>query len=79
MGKGKFIHASSGGGKVQVNSLSDSYYNRRYVTGRRVVKSAPVAKKAAPKPPAPKVKAEAAIPEKPVETAPETPTPAPQD
>lgn len=39
MGKGKFIHASSGGGKVQVNSLSDSYYNNRYVTARRVVRS----------------------------------------
>lgn len=40
MGKGKFIHASSGGGKVQINSLSDDYYNRRFVTGRRVVKPA---------------------------------------
>jgi cell wall-associated NlpC family hydrolase/LysM repeat protein len=47
MGNGKFIHASSGGGKVQINSLSDSYYNKRYVTARRVVKAG---KKAAPKP-----------------------------
>lgn len=37
-GNGKFIHASSGGGKVQVNSLSDGYYNKRFVTARRVVK-----------------------------------------
>lgn len=37
-GNGKFIHASSGGGKVQINSLSDGYYNKRYVTARRVVK-----------------------------------------
>lgn len=38
MGEGKFIHASSGGGKVQVNSLSDGYYNRRFATARRVAK-----------------------------------------
>lgn len=37
-GNGKFIHASSGGGKVQINSLSDGYYNKRFVTARRVVK-----------------------------------------
>ncbi|RYG26863.1 LysM peptidoglycan-binding domain-containing protein [bacterium] len=36
MGNGKFIHASSGGGKVQVNNLSDNYYSNRFVTGRRV-------------------------------------------
>lgn len=51
MGNGKFIHASSGGHKVQVNSLNDGYYNRRFVTARRVVKgsgaksSKPVEKK----------------------------------
>lgn len=38
IGNGKFIHASSGGGHVQVNSLSDGYYSRRFVGGRRVVK-----------------------------------------
>jgi cell wall-associated NlpC family hydrolase len=50
-GNGKFIHASSGGGKVQVNSLSDGYYNKRYVTARRVVKgsSKKVAKKTSKK------------------------------
>jgi cell wall-associated NlpC family hydrolase len=36
MGNGKFIHASSGGGKVQVNDLSEGYYSNRFVTGRRV-------------------------------------------
>ena len=36
MGSGKFIHASSGGGKVQVNDLSEGYYANRFVTGRRV-------------------------------------------
>ncbi len=38
MGSGKFIHASSGGGKVQVNDLSEGYYANRFVTGRRVAK-----------------------------------------
>jgi cell wall-associated NlpC family hydrolase len=39
IGNGKFIHASSGGGKVQVNSLGDGYYSRRFVGARRVAKS----------------------------------------
>ncbi|MGV3616998.1 MAG: LysM peptidoglycan-binding domain-containing protein [Fimbriimonas sp.] len=47
-GNGKFIHASSGGGKVQVNSLSDGYYNKRFVTARRVVKSSKKTVKKAP-------------------------------
>ena len=38
VGKGKFIHASSGGGKVQFNSLSDDYYRNHYKGARRVVK-----------------------------------------
>lgn len=38
MGNGKFIHASSGGGQVQVNSLADGYYHNRFVTARRVAK-----------------------------------------
>ncbi len=38
MGNGKFIHASSGGGKVQVNSLSEGYYHKRFATARRVAK-----------------------------------------
>jgi len=38
MGGGKFIHASSGGGKVQVNSLNDGYYKERLVGARRVTK-----------------------------------------
>ena len=38
MGNGKFIHASSGGGKVQVNRLDEGYYKRRLATARRVVK-----------------------------------------
>lgn len=52
VGSGKFIHASSGGGKVQVNSLSDGYYNRRFVGARRVVKptAKPAAKTSKPSP-----------------------------
>lgn len=38
MGNGKFIHASSGGGKVQVNSLKEGYYKKRFATARRVAK-----------------------------------------
>ena len=45
IGNGKFIHASSGGGHVQVNSLNDGYYSRRLVGARRVIKEKPVVKK----------------------------------
>ena len=38
IGNGKFIHASSGGHKVMISSLSDSYYANHYVTARRVAK-----------------------------------------
>lgn len=37
IGGGNFIHASSGGGKVMISSLSGAYYNTRYVTARRIV------------------------------------------
>lgn len=37
VGGGNFIHASSGSGKIIISSLSGSYYNTRYVTGRRVI------------------------------------------
>lgn len=46
VGNGKFIHASSGGGKVQVNSLSEGYYKRRFATARRVIKVKHAATKA---------------------------------
>lgn len=36
IGNGKFIHASSGGGQVQINSLSDAYYSKRFATARRL-------------------------------------------
>ena len=37
LGAGDFIHASSGYGRVKVNSLEDSYYNLRYRGARRVL------------------------------------------
>ncbi|MHB8635802.1 MAG: C40 family peptidase [Fimbriimonadaceae bacterium] len=46
IGNGKFMHASSGGGRVQVNSLNEGYYARRFVGARRVVNI--VSKKAHP-------------------------------
>ena len=55
VGHGKFIHASSGGGKVQVNSLGDGYYAHRLVTARRVKTQSHKAHKAAQ--PAPEVAA----------------------
>ena len=39
VGDGKFVHASSGGGKVRVNNLSDSYYSKRFAGAKRVASS----------------------------------------
>ncbi|MDR3149940.1 MAG: C40 family peptidase [Oscillospiraceae bacterium] len=36
LGDGVFIHSSSGGDTVKLNNLSDSYYDKTYITGRRV-------------------------------------------
>ncbi len=36
IGDGKFIHASSGGGKVMISGLNESYYNTRFYSARRV-------------------------------------------
>jgi cell wall-associated NlpC family hydrolase len=36
VGEGKFIHASSGRGRVRVDTLEKGYYQRRYVGARRV-------------------------------------------
>jgi len=38
IGNGKFIHASSAGGRVRVDSLNDGYYRQRYLGARRIVK-----------------------------------------
>jgi cell wall-associated NlpC family hydrolase len=36
VGDGKFVHASSGGGRVRVDSLNSGYYAKRYRGSRRV-------------------------------------------
>jgi cell wall-associated NlpC family hydrolase len=36
IGDGKFIHASSGAGRVVITSLSDPYYAKRFVGARRL-------------------------------------------
>ncbi len=36
IGDGNFVHASSAGGKVRVNSLSEGYYRRRFIGARRI-------------------------------------------
>ncbi len=43
-GNGKFIHASSGKGKVMVSSLNEGYYQRRFAGARRVIAQKPAAK-----------------------------------
>lgn len=37
-GDGKFVHASSGGGRVRIDSLNEGYYKNRYRGARRVAK-----------------------------------------
>lgn len=37
IGSGKFVHASSAGGRVMVSSLTSGYYNRTFSWGRRVL------------------------------------------
>ena len=36
LGDGNFVHASSAGGQVQINSLSEGYYKKRLVGARRI-------------------------------------------
>jgi cell wall-associated NlpC family hydrolase len=36
LGGGKFVHASSGGGRVQVDSLDSGYYAKRFAGARRL-------------------------------------------
>lgn len=38
IGDGKFVHASSGKGRVTVSNLSDNYYAKRYRGAKRVIK-----------------------------------------
>lgn len=37
IGDGQFIHASSGKGQVIISSLSEGYYNSRFVAARRII------------------------------------------
>ncbi len=37
IGNNQFIHASSGGGRVMISGLSETYYNTRFYSARRVV------------------------------------------
>lgn len=54
-GNGKFIHASSGRGKVMESNLNEGYYQRRFAGARRVIAAKPSSKKASsPKKEAPK-------------------------
>jgi cell wall-associated NlpC family hydrolase len=46
-GNGKFIHASSGGGKVMESSLDEGYYKRRFAGARRVISAKAPPKKVA--------------------------------
>ncbi len=43
-GNGKFIHASSGRGKVMESSLNEGYYQRRFAGARRVIANKPAPK-----------------------------------
>ena len=38
IGENKFIHASSPGSDVKINSLSDAYYLKNYITARKIIK-----------------------------------------
>jgi len=41
LGEGEFIHASSGKGRVRIDSLLEGYYSRRYVGARRIASESP--------------------------------------
>jgi len=71
IGDGKFMHASSGGGRVMVSSLNEGYYQKRYAGGKRVANFSSSKKKEEPKK---EVKKEE--PKKEAVEAPKDPTPA---
>lgn len=77
VGEGKFVHASSGGGRVKVSSLSDSYYSKRFAGAKRVSaskgsSSRAKAEKTEAKIESPESKADKTV-EAPVETSPSQP------
>lgn len=49
VGDQKFVHASSGGGRVMQSSLNESYYGNRFLFGRRIVAQSNVRKLPLPK------------------------------
>jgi cell wall-associated NlpC family hydrolase len=81
-GEGKFIHASSGRGRVMESNLSDGYYQKRFAGARRVISSKGPAKSTAPKVKAVEKEAPKSIPSEPKTTPAEpkvSPPPAPTD
>lgn len=48
-GNGKFLHASSGRGKVMESDLNEGYYKRRFAGARRVIATKPAPKKSTTK------------------------------
>lgn len=43
VGEGRFVHAPSSGGTVRLDSLSNSYWTRTYLSAKRVLSGAPLA------------------------------------
>jgi uncharacterized protein YgiM (DUF1202 family) len=41
IGDNAFIHASSGSGRIKIDSMAESYYNRRYRGARRILNDEP--------------------------------------
>ncbi len=44
VGEGRFVHAPSSGGTVRLNSLSEAYWQKSYLSAKRVLDSAFVAR-----------------------------------
>ncbi len=42
VGEGRFVHAPSSGGTVRLDTLSSAYWNKTYLSARRVLASAPM-------------------------------------
>lgn len=43
VGEGRFVHAPSSGGTVRLDSLSNSYWTRTYLSAKRILAGAPLA------------------------------------
>lgn len=48
IGGGKFIHASSGSGRVRIDTINSGYYRQRFATARRVLRGQTVAQSLRP-------------------------------